>query len=105
MLVSVTLSSPLAHLSLRDPGRIEADAGVLKAFWESEARMGFPLSDDAKTNQRRLMAISGVVATQGHKMTRHGEAMAKQRAAKAAAAPAQAPQAKAAPPHGKGKAA
>jgi|HubBroStandDraft_1064217.scaffolds.fasta_scaffold1032099_1 hypothetical protein len=103
--VSTTITSPMAHLPIKDPARIAADRGVLAAFWDAEAAMGYPVAAQAQANQLKLMAISGVVSTTGHKLTKVGEQRAKAAARAAQAAAAAPPQKPAAAPQGKTRAA
>lgn len=70
----VTLHSPLPLEPIGSERRKREDVAVLQAFWATEAAMGFPLNDAAKDHQVKLMAMSGCVPTQGHRITRAGAA-------------------------------
>jgi hypothetical protein len=68
--VNVSLASPMAARRASDPARQRADEGILRAHWQYEARAGFPVLDSVKATQRQLMALSGVVSTEGHVLTK-----------------------------------
>lgn len=46
--------------------RVAKDEQVLRAHWDSEANMGFPVSDPVKETHRRLMVLQGSVPTTAH---------------------------------------
>jgi hypothetical protein len=93
----ITIHSAFPHLPTTDTRRKESDEKELAAHWAHEARLGFPLTAGQKDHQRRLMALSGVVATTGHELTKAGakaraEAAAKEPQPKARRAEPPAPQ-------------
>jgi hypothetical protein len=68
--VHVSLASPFAARPASDAARQRADEGILQAHWQHEAKAGFPVPDEQKAAQRKLMALSGVVSTEGHVLTK-----------------------------------
>jgi hypothetical protein len=63
----VTLTSPRAHEPSTSPERARADERILEGFWQHEEALGFPLTEQQKVQMRRLMALTGVVPTTGHR--------------------------------------
>ena len=61
----ITLQSPDASEPMT-PARSARDEIILASFWEAEAKLGFPVPEAIKAQQRRLMAAQGSVPTTGH---------------------------------------